>query len=89
MVHFYYVDVKKVMEDYRNIDIKNVNHDSSFAPIESGILHFKNRISVEDIFTKRGKSRILNFTNRIGVEDIFTKRGESGKVDYSFRGSKP
>ena len=68
MVHFYYVDVKKVMEDYRNIDIKNVNHDSSFASIESGILHFK---------------------NRIGVEDIFTKRGESGKVDYSFRGSKP
>ena len=68
MVHFYYVDVKKVMEDYRNIDIKNVNHDSSFASIESGILHFK---------------------NRIGVEDIFTKRGESGRVDYSFRGSKP
>ena len=68
MVHFYYVDVKKGMEDYRNIDIKNVNHDSSFASIESGILHFK---------------------NRIGVEDIFTKRGESGRVDYSFRGSKP
>ena len=68
MVHFYYVDVKKVMEDYRNIDIKNVNNDSSFASIESGILHFK---------------------NRIGVEDIFTKRGESGRVDYSFRGSKP
>ena len=68
MVHFYYVDVKTVMEDYRSIDMKNVNHDSSFASIESGILHFK---------------------NRIGVEDIFTKRGESGRVDYSFRGSKP
>ena len=89
MVHFYYVDVKKVMEDYRNIDIKNVNHDSSFASIERGILHFKNRIGVEDIFTKRGKSGILDFKNRIGVEDIFTKRGESGRVDYSFIGSKP
>ena len=89
MVHFYYVDVKKVMEDYRNIDINNVNHDSSFASIESGILHFKNRIGIVDIFTKRGKSGILHFKNRIGVEDIFTKRGESGRVDYSFRGSKP
>jgi len=89
MVHFYYVDVKKVMEDFRNIDIKNVYHDSSFALIESRILHFKCHISVEDIFTKRGKIEILHFKNRIGVEDIFTKRGESGRVDYSFIGSKP
>ena len=89
MVHFYYVDVKKVMEDYRNIDIKKVNHHSSFASIESGILHFKYRIGVEDIFLKRGKSGIVDYKNRIGVKDIFLKRGESGRVYYVFRGSKP
>jgi len=37
-------------------------YDSIFASIESGILVFKNRIGVEDIFTKRGESGRVDYS---------------------------
>ena len=77
------------MEHYRNIDIKNVNHDSSFASLESGIIHFKYHIGIDDIINKRGKIGIVDYKNHISVDDIINKGGESGRVDYVFRRSKP
>ena len=57
---------------------------SSFASIESGMVHFKNRIGIDDIITKRGKNGMVDYKNHIGVYDNITKRGESGMVDYVF-----
>ena len=72
------------MYDFNYVDVKSVNHHSSFASLESGMVHFKNRISIDDIITKRGKIGMVDYKNHIGVDDIITKRGESGMVDYVF-----
>ena len=79
-------------------------YHSSFVSIESRMIHYYyvdinkeiNVYEYDDMLTwmydfsfASIESGILHFKNRIGVEDIFTKRGESGRVDYSFRGSKP
>ena len=72
------------MYDFNYVDVKSVNHHSSFASLESGMVHFKNRIGIDDIITKRGKIGMVDYKNHIGVDDIITKRGESGMVDYVF-----
>ena len=40
-----------------------INVPTSFASIESGMVHFKNRIGVEldDIITKRGESGMVDY----------------------------
>ena len=48
------------------------------------MVHFKNRIGIDDIIPKRGKIGMVDYKNRIGVDDIITKRGKSGMVDYVF-----
>ncbi len=72
------------MYDFNYVDVKSVNHNSNFASLEIGMVHFKNRIGIDDIITKRGKIGIVDYKNHIGVDDIITKRGESGMVDYVF-----
>ena len=72
------------MYDFNYVDVKSVNHHSSFASLESRMVHFKNRIGIDDVITKRGKIGMVDYKNHIGVDDIITKRGESGMVDYVF-----
>ena len=50
------------MYDFNYVDVISVNHHSSFASLESGMIHFKNRIGVDDIFTKRGESGMVDYS---------------------------
>ena len=72
-----------------NITEKKSMFDFNYVDVKSGMVHFKNRIGIDDIITKRGKIWMVDYKNHIGDDDIITKRGESGMVDYFFRGSKP
>ena len=67
---------------FNYVDVKSVNHHSSFTSLESRIVHFKNRIGIDDIITKRGKIGMVDYKNHIGVDDIITKRGESRMTYY-------
>ena len=52
------------MYDFNYVDVKSVNHHSSFASLESGMVHFKNPISLDDIITKRGESGMVDYVFR-------------------------
>ena len=72
------------MYDFNYVDFKSVNHHSSFTSLERGMVHFKNRIGIDDIINKWGKIGIVDYKNHISVDHIITKREESGMVDYYF-----
>ena len=49
------------MYDFNHVDVKSVNHHSSFASLKSGMVHFKNRIGIGDIITKRWESGMADY----------------------------
>ena len=70
------------MYDFNYVDVKRVNHHSSFVSLESGMEHFKNRIGLGD--DMKGQNGMIDYKNHIGHDDIFTKRGGNGIIHYDF-----
>ena len=71
------------MYDFYYVNVKRVNHHSSFASLKSGMVHYKNRIGLNGIITKRGKNGMVDYKNHLSI-DMITKRGKNGIKHYVY-----
>ena len=73
------------MFDFNYDVVKRVNHYSSFVALESGIVHYKNRISLDDIITKKGKIGMVDYKNHFGLDEWWYHYQERGKWNHTLR----
>ena len=61
------------MYNFHYVEVKRVNNQSSFVALESGMVHYKNRIALDYIITKTGKNGMIDYKNYSGLDDIVIK----------------
>ena len=61
------------MYNFHYVEVKRVNNQSSFVSLESGMVHYKNRIALDYIISKTGKNGMIDYKNYSGLDDIVIK----------------